>query len=75
MSIIHGLDIQKGVKYYEYMRRRKKLPDDIRDYFVKMGRIGGLEGGRQRAENLTPERRREIAKKAVEARWAKKREG
>lgn len=31
----------------------------------------GAKGGRKRAENMTPERRAEIAKKAAEKRWAK----
>lgn len=37
-----------------------------------LGRLGGLKGGRARAERLTPERRSEIAKKAALARWASK---
>lgn len=36
---------------------------------VELGRRGGLKGGKARAEKLTPEQRREIAKKAAEARW------
>ena len=36
---------------------------------VTMGRLGGLKGGRSRAEKLTPEYRKAIAKKAAEARW------
>jgi hypothetical protein len=36
------------------------------------GRLGGLKGGHVRAEKLTPEQRREIAKKAAQTRWAKK---
>jgi len=36
-----------------------------------LGRRGGLKGGKARAAKLTPERRREIAQKAVAARWAK----
>jgi hypothetical protein len=39
---------------------------------VELGRKGGLKGGKARAEKLTPERRREIARKAAEARWAKR---
>jgi hypothetical protein len=39
---------------------------------VALGRKGGKKGGPARAEALTPERRREIAKKAAETRWAKK---
>jgi len=34
-----------------------------------LGRLGGLKGGLARAKKLTPERRKEIAKKAAEARW------
>jgi hypothetical protein len=41
---------------------------------VELGRLGGRKGGKARAEKLSPERRREIAKKAAEARWAKKRQ-
>ena len=33
------------------------------------GRKGGLLGGKARKEALTPERRKEIAKKAAKARW------
>jgi hypothetical protein len=36
-----------------------------------LGRLGGLKGGKARAASLSPERRKEIAKKAIEARWAK----
>jgi len=35
-----------------------------------LGHLGGLKGGRARAEGLSPERRVEIAKKAAMARWA-----
>jgi hypothetical protein len=39
---------------------------------VALGRLGGLKGGKARAEKLTEERRKEIAKKAAEKRWSKK---
>jgi hypothetical protein len=39
---------------------------------VALGRLGGLKGGKARAEKLTEERRKEIAKKAAEKRWGKK---
>jgi hypothetical protein len=35
------------------------------------GRLGGLLGGKARAEKLTAEERKAIAKKAAEARWSK----
>lgn len=38
---------------------------------VALGRLGGLKGGRARAEKLSPEQRREIAKNAAKARWGK----
>jgi len=36
---------------------------------VYLGRMGGLKGGRARANKLTAKRRKEIAKKAAETRW------
>lgn len=39
---------------------------------VELGRLGGKKGGAARAAKLTKERRSEIAKKAAQARWAKK---
>lgn len=35
----------------------------------KSGRKGGLVGGPSRARSISPERRREIAQKASNARW------
>jgi hypothetical protein len=51
--------------------RKHKLPPETLAYFAKMGSLGGRLGGKARADKLSPERRREIARKAVEARWAK----
>lgn len=39
---------------------------------VALGRKGGLKGGKARADALTKEQKSEIARKAVQARWAKK---
>ena len=36
-----------------------------------LGRLGGLKGGKARADALTPEKRAEIAKKAAASRWGK----
>ncbi len=38
---------------------------------VALGQLGGKKGGPARAEKLTPEQRKEIAKKAAQARWQK----
>jgi len=42
---------------------------------VALGRLGGLKGGKARAEKLTKKQRSEIAKKAAQARWKKANEG
>jgi hypothetical protein len=39
---------------------------------VALGRLGGKKGGLARAKKLTATQRREIAKKAAQARWRKK---
>jgi len=44
-----------------------KKPD-----YAALGKLGGKKGGKARAEKLSPERRKEIARKAAEARWAKR---
>ncbi len=36
---------------------------------VALGRSGGLKGRKARSEKLTPEQRKEITKKAAQARW------
>ncbi|HEY3347969.1 MAG TPA: histone H1 [Nitrospirota bacterium] len=38
---------------------------------IELGRLGGLRGGKARAEKLTAEQRSEIARIAAEARWKK----
>ena len=46
--------------------RRSKNP-----HAAALGRLGGLKGGRARAQALTPEQRRKIAQAAAKARWRK----
>ena len=46
---------------------RKKNP-----HAVALSKLGAAKGGRARSAKLTPEQRREIARKAAQARWAKK---
>ncbi len=46
-----------------------ELPRAKNPAAVQLGRLGGLKGGRARADCLTPERRREIARLAARARW------
>src|ERR1700722_13825325 len=42
---------------------------------VALGRKGGRKGGPARAAKLTPKQRSESARKAVQARWTKAKEG
>lgn len=39
---------------------------------VAIGKLGGLKGGRARVNGMTPEQRKESARKAAQARWSKK---
>lgn len=39
---------------------------------VALGRLGGLKGGKARAESLSKEQRSAIARKAAKRRWAAK---
>jgi hypothetical protein len=50
----------------------KKERSPISEYLAEIGRKGGLKGGKKRAENLSAERKKEIATKAALARWNKK---
>jgi hypothetical protein len=54
-------------------KKKARLPEHIRKIFAEYGRMssGPSLGGKARASKLSPERRREIAKKALDARWAK----
>ncbi len=45
--------------------------DQKNPHAVALGRLGGKKGGKARAEKLTPEQRKEIAKTAARARWKK----
>jgi hypothetical protein len=51
---------------------QKEKPVEKNPAAVSLGRLGGLKGGKARASVLTPEKRKEIAKKAAEKRWGAK---
>jgi hypothetical protein len=46
-------------------------PPEKNQAAVELGRLGGLKGGKARAEKLTSEERAEIARTAARARWKK----
>lgn len=48
-----------------------ETPDGKNAAAVALGRLGGLKGGKARAESLSPKKRKEIAKKAAASRWHK----
>jgi hypothetical protein len=51
---------------------KKKLPAEVLEFFRAQGSKGGKKGSAARMEKLTPEQRSAIAKKAVDAREAKR---
>ena len=61
--------------YGEVARVKKKPEKGIQSAASLLGKLGGAKGGRMRAQRMTPEERREAARKAVLARWAKAKKG
>lgn len=49
---------------------KKKLPNDVAAFF----RAKGRKGGKRSLETMTADERKRRAKKAIKARWAKRRE-
>lgn len=54
-------------EYKEKVNKSDKNP-----HAVALGRLGGLKGGKARAKKLSAKRRKEIAQKAIRARWFNK---
>ncbi len=50
----------------------KKAEHEKNPAAVALGRLGGLKGGKARAEKLSKTKLRAIAMKAAEARWGKR---
>jgi hypothetical protein len=53
---------------------RRTVAHEPNPHAAALGRLGGLKGGHARAAALSPKRRRDIARAAARARWAKPRE-
>jgi hypothetical protein len=53
----------------------KKLPPTVREWMREIGAKGGKSaagaGARARFSKMTPEQRKELARKAINARWKK----
>ena len=48
---------------------KPERPPEKNPAAVTLGRLGGLKGGKARRDSLTPAKRKEIARKAAQARW------
>jgi len=53
--------------------RRDLISKVMREMGKKGGKAAGGKGGRKRMAALSPEERKELARKAAQARWAKER--
>ena len=51
--------------------KRDLVSEVMRQMGKKGGKAGGKKGGTARMAALTPEERKELARKAVQTRWAK----
>ena len=82
-GILESMDKKKGehdsgfaafrvVQEAKEQPHSEKPPDGKNPHAVALGRLGGLIGGRARMEKLTPEQRKDIAKKAAQSRWSKR---
>lgn len=73
-SVLPQLEIRDRLRYNHCMTENQDpTEEELRELARKLGRRGGLKGGPARAAKMTPEERSEAARKAVNARWAKKR--
>lgn len=64
--------VQEATKQIERKPEQEpEVVDGKNPHAVALGRLGGLKGGRARASKLTPEQRKQIARKAAQARWVR----
>jgi hypothetical protein len=62
---------QNALRIVEISTGQLLKPTEKNAAAVALGRLGGLKGGKARAESLTANKRSAIAKKAATARWNK----
>lgn len=67
-------DLNQLAKYIADRATDDETPPEVtkNPAAVELGRLGGLKGGRARANKLSPEQRSEIARKAAAKRWENK---
>jgi hypothetical protein len=71
----HPRDLNKLASVVVKLGTEGEPPEKSSDknpHAVALGRLGGLKGGKARAEKLTKRQRQEIARKAAKTRWSKK---
>jgi hypothetical protein len=70
-EILQAVTGEPSISRYGKSAKKKDLPAK-NPAAVALGRLGGLKGGKARAEKLSPRKRIAIAKKAAKLRWAAK---
>ena len=68
-SVIAHRVVQEAMGQVESIESESKPTEAEKPDYAALGRVGGLKGGKARAKKLTPEQRREIARKAISAWW------
>jgi hypothetical protein len=66
--LFSAYDLNAWVTLAPSMAAKRKHP-----LLVKLGRQGGKKSAKARMEKLTPDQRTEIARRAAQARWSRKR--
>jgi hypothetical protein len=62
---------QNALRVVEISTGEPLKPKEKNAAAVALGRLGGLKGGKGRADKLSDDRKHEIAQQAAKARWAK----
>lgn len=62
---------QNALRVVEISTGQPLAPKQKNEAAVALGKLGGIKGGKARAEKLSEERRKEIAEKAAKARWGR----
>jgi hypothetical protein len=62
---------QNALRVVEISTGQPLKPKPKNEAAVSLGRLGGLKGGRARADKLSADERSEIAQRAAKQRWAK----
>ena len=71
LNALTGEDSDSSHNGTEPIKKKELTEPEKNPAAVALGRLGGLKGGKARAEKLSTKKRSEIAKKAADARWKK----